>query len=173
MSTSVLLPQRETAVELTLGPILASAHDLWMAEADIALGPVTDPLATFFQRWTAVRYLWDQFAARFSLEQELLKELHSFVMPGLRERLGMQENRLARLQHDLDRLAHQRGTAREVARKSRDLLEALRLWYAEIEFAAGEIRRNDLSREGLRLLADLNPNRCGWADAHGSSGLQP
>jgi hypothetical protein len=144
MSASVLLPQCETAVEQTLGPILASVHDRWMAEAETALGPVTDPQATFFQRWAAVRYLWDQFAERFTLEQELLNELYPFMTPELRERLGMQANRLTRLQQDLDRLAHQRGTAREVARKSRDLLEALRLWYAEVEFAAGEIRLEDI-----------------------------
>ena len=53
------------------------------------------------------------------------------------------------------------------AHTTRQLIEALRLWYAEIEFAAGGIQRADLSREGARLLTELNSARCGWADATG------
>jgi hypothetical protein len=127
-----------------------------MAEADLALDPITDPLATFFQRWTAVRYLWDQFQERFLLEQELVDELHAFIPVEVRERLAMQIDRVNRLQQDMDRLAHQRGVARELARTARALLEALRLWYAEIEFAVGEIRQEDTSANVHRLLERLS-----------------
>jgi hypothetical protein len=156
MTASTLLPYRENVAEQTLAPILARVHDRWMAEADGALDPVTDPQATFFQRWTAVRYLWDQFAERFMLEQELIQELHAFIPLEIRERLAMQMDRVNRLHQDLDRLAHQRGVARELARTTRALLEALRLWYAEIEFAAGGIRQEDTSPDVHRLLESLN-----------------
>jgi hypothetical protein len=107
----------------------------------------------------------DQLLHRFHLERALLQELHAFVTPEMNERLGMQVDRLTRLLAEFTRLGQQRESARELARTTRDILAALRLWYAEIELAAGEIRR-DLGREGIRLLAELNPARCGWADAH-------
>ena len=156
MTTSLLFPRLESSVEPTLAPILARVHDRWMAEADIALGPVTDPQATFFQRWTAVRYLWDQFAQRTMLERGLLQQLHPFIPVEVRERLAMQIDRVDRLQEVMDRLAHQRGVARELAHTAEALLEALRLWYAEIEFAAGDIRQNDMGPDVHQLLERLN-----------------
>jgi aminoglycoside/choline kinase family phosphotransferase len=114
-----------------------------------------------------VRYVEDRLLERFHQERALLDELRSFLTPEIKERIWMQADRLARLLGEFARLGRQRQSARDLAHVTRDLLEAMRLWYAEIEFAAGGIRWNDLSREGLRLLADLNPNRCGWADACG------
>ena len=108
----------------------------------------------------------DQLLHRFHLEQALLEELHAFVTTEMNERLWMQADSLTRLLAEFTRLGWQRESARELARTTREILAALRLWYAEIELAAGEIRGSDLSREGLRLLAEFNPARCGWADAH-------
>ena len=156
MTATLLVPDREALVDTTLAPVLARVHDRSMAEHEVALDPISDPDATFFQRWAAVRYLWDQFAERFLLEQRLLDELHPFIPVELRNRLEMQIDRLGRLQHDLDRLAHQRGVARELASTTRALLEALRQWYAEIEFAAGEIRRSDISNSAQGILEKLN-----------------
>jgi hypothetical protein len=113
-----------------------------------------------------VRYVDDQLLHRFHLERALLKELHAFLTPEMNERLWIQADRLTRLLGEFTRLGRQRQSARELARTTREFLEALRLWYAEIELAAGEIRRSDLSSEGIRLLGELNPARCGWADAH-------
>lgn len=156
MTASTLLPYREGLVQQTLAPILARVHDRWMAEADVALDPITDPQATFFQRWTAVRYLWDQFAERFQLEQDLVEQLHPFIPAEIRARLTMQIDRVNRLQQEMDRLAHQRGVARELARTARALLEALRLWYAEIEFVAGDIRQEDTTAAVQRILDRLS-----------------
>ena len=146
MTTTLMNPPAQKRAEQTLASILAGAHDRWMADSDAVLGPVTDPNATFLQRWAAVRYVADGFLERFHLEQQLLEELHPFIMPELRERLRMQVGRLARLHQDLVRLAPQRGTAREVARTAREFLEALRLWYAEIELAVGALRQQEIGR---------------------------
>lgn len=139
----------------TLDPVLTLAHDAWMAEGDRLLGPVTDPNATFWERWTAVRYTEDLFRPRLELEQELVSQLHAFFTPELNARLTMQLERLERLYRDLYDLAHRQNTAREMAHTARELLEALRLWYAEIEFAAGKIRRADLSAATTQLLDEL------------------
>ena len=163
MSASLFLPAREARAGQTLAPILATVHDGWMADAGRSLGPITDPQATFFQRWAAVRYLWDRFAERFDLEQDLLNQLHPFVVAEARERLWMQVVRLNRLRRDLDQLAHRQGTAPDLARTARDLLEALRLWYAEIELAVGQVSLDQLSREANCLINRLS----GWSEAPG------
>ena len=153
-ATTVVSPLNR-AVRDTLDPLLAEIHDRWMAEADRVIGPITEPDATFFQRWAAVRYLWDVLPVRLQQEQELLDDLHPFIPDEIRERLSVQLDRLHHLHRDLDGLAHRTGTARELARTARALLEALRLWYAEIEFAAGEIERTDIGYAATSLLERL------------------
>ena len=166
MNTTAMAPQLNTRVSDTLGTRFTIAHDNWMSDGDRFLLPVADADATFWERWAAVRYVEDQLLERFQLERALLQELRAFLTPEMNERLWMQADRLTRLLGEFTRLGRQRESARELAHTTRDLIDALRLWYAEIEFAAGGIRWSDVSRDGIRLLAELNPTRCGWADAH-------
>jgi hypothetical protein len=149
----------------TLGRRFAEAHDNWMADADRFLLPVADANATFWERWAAVRHVEDQLLDRFQLERRLLDELRAFLTPEIKERLGMQADRLTRLLAEFRRLGRERARARELARTTRELVDALRLWYAKIEFGAGGIQWSDVNREGIRLLAEFNLARCGWADA--------
>lgn len=167
MHATAITPQPNARLGDTLSTKFCVAHDNWMADADRFLLPLTNVDATFWERWAAVRYVEEQLLGRFQLEQALLQELHPFVIAEIRERLWMQADRLIHILEEFKRLGRQRQSARELAHTARDLIEALRLWYAEIEFAAGGIRWSDMSREGVRLLAELNPRRCGWADARG------
>jgi hypothetical protein len=151
MCASLLILEPQTTVEETLDPILATTHDRWMADADQALRPVMEGDATFSQRWAAVRYVRDEFAERLQLE--LIDELYPHIHPEARERLSLQANRVKQLGQDLDNLAHQPGATREVALTARALLDALRLWYAEIEFGVGHTDLADVSPSVNRLLA--------------------
>jgi hypothetical protein len=150
----------------TLVRRLAAGHDDWMADADRFLLPVANANATFWERWGAVRYVEDELLDRFQLERRLLDELQAFLTAELKERLATQTDRLSRLLADFRRLGGERARARELAHTTRELLDALRLWYAEIEFAAGGIQSADINTEAIRLLAEFNGGRCGWADAH-------
>jgi hypothetical protein len=71
------------------------------------------------------------------------------------ERLAREGDRLARLRLELDRVGRRRGTAAEVAGGTRDLLEQLGVWCAEIELAAGGLTRDALPAEACDLLAHL------------------
>lgn len=166
MYATAMSPQLNSRVPDTLNTRFTVAHDNWMADGDRFLLPVANADATFWERWAAVRYVEDQLRQRFQVERLLLEELRAFLTPEMNERLWMQVDRLTRLLGTFGRLGRQRESARELAHTTRDLLEALRLWYAEVELAAGGIRWSDVSRDGIRLLAELNPARCGWADAH-------
>lgn len=150
MCATALIPRPPAVVEDALSGVLTTVHDGWMADGDRYLGPVTYPEATFLERWAAVSYLRNQFPERFKLEQGLLGELHSFFTPELKERLRMQADRLMRLHRDLEQLTQRHGAAREIAHTARELLETLRLWYAEVEFAAGGVHREDLSTRATR-----------------------
>ncbi|HSJ75208.1 MAG TPA: hypothetical protein VK899_03345 [Gemmatimonadales bacterium] len=151
--TATLPPRRPIgAAKQTLEDHLAPMHDRWMADCDVALGPVTDRDATFLQRWAAIRYIGDTFPERFQLEQDLVEELHPFILAEMRERLNMQMDRLVRLQQELDALGHQRGTARQIARAAREMVDALRLWYTDIEFAVGGLQLQDIGPRANALL---------------------
>jgi len=148
MCATTLIPRPHT--DEVLFRAMTSLHDSWMAEADQTLEPMMHRDATFWQRWAAVNFLREQFPERLALEAELLTELHAFLTAELNERLRMQIERLEHLHRELE-LNQRRATAREMAIAVRELLEALRLWYAEIEFAASVVRREDLGSRASRL----------------------
>lgn len=161
MNTTATVPQPNARVGETLSPKFTVAHDNWMADGDRFLLPVAEADATFWERWAALHYVDDQLLHRVHLERVLLEELHAFITAEMNERLCMQADRLTRLLAEFTRLGQQRESARELAHITREILAALRLWYAEIELAAGGIRRGDLGQEGIRLLAELGAARCG------------
>lgn len=149
-------PERATAATQTVGSILAQSHDRSMARCDRMLGPITDPDATFFQRWGAVRFVSEQLQERYLLEQELLDLLRPVLAPELRGRLQLQADRVWRLRQDIERLGTGHHTARELAHATRELIEALRLWYAEMEFGLGDVELGDIGSRAERILRQLN-----------------
>ena len=161
-----MTPQSNMQADDTIDARLIPAHDNWMADAARFLNPVTDADATFWQRWAAVRYVEEQLPARLGSERALLQQLRAFLPPEITKRLSMQAERLSVLVEHFNQVGRQRESAREVARTAWELTEALRLWYAEIEYAVGGIRVADVGRDEIRLLNGLNSARCGWADAN-------
>ena len=141
----------EQPLEAALRPI----HEGWLEDARRYLDPALNPGAEFWTRWAAVRYLNDEFLDQFEWERALVDELRVFLAEDACERLRQAGARLARLRLEVDRIGRRRGTAAEVAATSRDLLEQLALWCAEIEAAAGAIPRESLTMEGATLLAHL------------------
>jgi hypothetical protein len=163
MSATTLIPRPNASDALIR--VMTPLHDKWMADAEQTLEPLTHWDATFWARWGAVNYLREVFPRRLELEQELLTELHAFLTAELNDRLRMQLERLVRLHHDLEEFCQRRVPTSELARAVGRLLEALRLWYAEIELAGGGINRRDLATEADRVLGRIehsvfNPELC-------------
>lgn len=156
MCATTMIPRPDTAD--LLSRVMSPLHDTWMGEADQTLAPLVRNEATFWDRWAAVNYLRDQFPERARVEQELLTELHAFFTPEINERLRMQIERLTRLHAEVEQVSECRASARQMASAVRELLEALRLWYAEIELAVDAIHRKDLGARAARLLARLDPS---------------
>lgn len=141
--------------EQPLETILHPIHQGWLEDARQYLDPARNPGAEFWTRWAAVRYLNDEFLDRFEWERAFVDELHAFLPVDVTERLHRHGDRLARLRLELDRVGRRRGTGAEVATATREFLEQLALWCAEIEGAARTIPREALTGEGSTLLAHL------------------
>ena len=138
-----------------LAPVLRAAHEIWIRETDRFLSPVIVGEAPFWGRWTAVRYLADQFLGQYRRERALVDEVRPFLPPDIAERLTRDGERIGGLQCELDRVGRRRRTGHTVSVLSRELLQLLRSWCADIEEAAGQIPRDLLPEEGNRLVAEL------------------
>jgi hypothetical protein len=127
-----------------------------MAQCDRMLGPVMDPNATFVERWGALRFVSEQLQERCLLEQKLLGELQPLLPPQVWDQVQRQAGQVARYREDVERLARGRCTAHALAQAAQELVRALRLWYAEIEFGVQDLGRRDLTRRVWELLGQLN-----------------
>ena len=145
--------------DTTLDAVLSPVHDAWVEEVRRFLIPATTPTAPFWDRWSVVRYLNDQFMERFGWERALVAELRPFVAQHDTDTLWTGAERVAQLRLALDRVGRRRGTAGEFALVTEEFLKALELWCAEIELAARQIERDALAEEGERILAHLEAAR--------------
>lgn len=154
MTTSPLEP-RDTAEEQSLARVLGAAHEIWLRETTLFLSPSTTGEAGFWERWTGVRYLADQFQEPFDRERELVKEMRPFLPAETADQLSWEGERITQLGEALDKIGRRRGTAGTVAAASREFLQMLRQWCSHIEIAAGHVSRDLLPEEGARLVAEI------------------
>lgn len=155
MSPSKLKNRKPPLADGTLAPVLRQAHRAWVDEARRCLLPTTSTTASFWDRWTAVRYLADRFLGQYRRERALVEELRPFLPPDTLDRLSEEAERVAQVRLELDALGRRRGTAVKVAAASRSLLQLLRRWCSEIERAASRIPRSVLPEEAIRLVEEL------------------
>jgi hypothetical protein len=141
--------------EEPLEEVLRPIHNAWVEEARRFLEPALAPGADFWARWSAVRYLSDDFRNQYRLERALVDQLRPLLAAQVVERLVHESDRVLRLRLELDRIGRRRGTSAEVATGTRDLLGQLGVWCAEIELAGRGITRGALPVDGAELLAHL------------------
>jgi hypothetical protein len=154
MSAAIPLTAEIRAFD-TLESLLSPIHDLWIEEVERVLAPVMAPHASFWERWSAVRYLTDQFEDRFRLEYSLTDSSDGLLKPKMVSRLDSTRTALEFIRVQLIASGRRRGTSGVVAGLAGKLLQQAKLWCAQLEFAMREVRRDDLSRESRRLLEHL------------------
>jgi len=156
MSAASAIPLSiEARAPETLESLLSPIHDLWIEELERLLAPVMAPRADFWERWSAVRYLTDQFEAHFRLEYALADTLDGLLKPEVVSRLDATRRALEFIRTQLVDVGRRRGTSDVAAGLAGKLLEQAQLWCAELEFASGHVRRDELSPESRRLLEHL------------------
>ena len=136
----------------TVDSVLVTLHDRWLSETRRFVEPAASAGAGFWDRWTAVRYLADQFQAHFKLERALLVSLTTLIREDDAERLVTQAGELERLLAGLNQSGRRRGTGPAVADAVRQLMEGIAVWCAEFELATAGIPRDVLSENSTRLL---------------------
>jgi hypothetical protein len=144
--------QRVPSTASTIESTLVSLHDRWLNEIRRFVEPAASEGAGFWDRWTAVRYLADQFRDHFRLERALLVSIASLLRPDDVRRLTVQATELERILSELNQAGRRRGTGAAVAGKARRLMEVIAVWCAELEVATAGLRRESLSPEAARVL---------------------
>lgn len=154
MRATATAPILQESLDATLRPI----HRAWLEEARCLLEPALDGGADFWTRWSAIRYLADDFREQFRLEHGLVNELCPFLPAEASERLLRGGDRILHLRLELERLQRRgrRVATSELALGTRDLLEQLGVWCAEIETAAQDVRPDDLPAGAAVLIDQLN-----------------
>jgi hypothetical protein len=139
----------------TLGAMLAQVHEPWAAQVRLVLGPATDPQASFWTRWGAVRFLGDQFARRFRAECALMDELEGLVPSRAVARLEAARAEIDRAAAELRNVGRRRGVAQVMAELTTRFVEALAHWWAEVESATANLDQTDLPPSARRRLTRL------------------
>ena len=145
------IPQE--SLDETLRPI----HRAWLEEARCLLEPALETGADFWTRWAAIRYLSDDFREQFRLEHGLVNELCPFLPAEASGRLLRGGDRVLHLRLELERIQRlgRRVVMSELSIATRDLLEQLGVWLAEIEAAAEDLQPDDLSADVALLIDQL------------------
>ncbi len=149
--TSIAL-QSAAASDAPVESLLAPVHARWLEQLRDFVDPATIETAGFWNRWSATRYLGDQFLDHFRLERGLLSSIAHLLDADDAARLIEQAAHLEKVRARIDYLGRQRGTGVAVARDTRELVRALPTWCAEMESAAAGLRRDMMSSQANDLL---------------------
>src|SRR5580765_2455937 len=122
MCAAAVATVRAIRVDETLDALLSPTHDAWVEEARRLLLPATVPDATFWDRWSMVRYLNEGFLERFQVERALVRELQPFITVREMNTLEAGGERVARLHLALDRISRRRPATAEFAGKTAEFL---------------------------------------------------
>ena len=139
----------------TIKSVLAPIHGSWIRRTRRTLEPVLSRDASFWDRWTAVRYLDDPFDDHYHHEVALVGSLVPLLPPAVAGRLTTLTETLDESRAQLDRVGRRRGVARAVSVVAREFLDLFQLWCTEVEAAVGGLLRENLPERSQELLAAL------------------
>ena len=139
----------------TVGARLRDIHRQWMNETWQWLAPALSPGADFWNGWSAVRYINDQFGRRYRRQRALETAILPLLRPADAVQLRATAEALERTRRDLDRIGRRQGMTEVVAALSGRFLDRLGIWFAEIRRVTQELTRDELPPQGRRALAQL------------------
>ncbi len=144
-----------TARVSTIASVLSPIHAYWLGRTRTTVEPMLSREASFWDRWTGVRYLADPFAEHYQREVELVGSLLPLLPPEAACRLTTLTETLDHARVQLDRVGRRRGVARAVSVIAREFLDLFQLWCTEVEAAVEGLRREKLPERSGQLLAAL------------------
>ncbi len=125
-------------------PLDAKLHDLnrrWMEETSEWLTPALAPDADFWNGWSAVRYINDQFDRQYLRKCALVAAILPLLRPTDAFVLRAATVLLERARRDLDRIGRRQGATEAVRAVTWRFLQLLRTWLGQIECATQKADR--------------------------------
>jgi len=139
----------------TVRAALRDIHHMWMRDTLQWLAPTLSPRADFWDGWSAVRYINDQFDRKYRRQRTLVKAILPLLQPADAFLLRSATTELELMRRHLNRMAGRRNMMEVVAAASCRFLELLGAWFNELERVTDGLTRADLSVQGRRALARL------------------
>ena len=141
---------------------LRDLHRRWMEETSAWLTPASAPDADFWNGWSAVRYINDQFDRQYRRKCALVAAILPLLRPADAFALSAATVLLERTRRDLDRIGRRLDATEMVRAVTRRFLRLLRTWLGEIERATANLTVGDLPAEGRRALIQLTAGAATW-----------
>ncbi len=138
-----------------LSAILREIHGPWIREVRQHLEPAMAADASFWDGWGVTRYLGDRFDRQYWRKNALVAAMLPLLRPRDAALLQADGETLEEVRRNLIGLGRRQGVTATVATTSRQFLELLRNWLAQIERLASGLTREDLPHPGRRALARL------------------
>jgi hypothetical protein len=153
--TACVIHPAPQGAPLTVSATLRDIHRRWMNETWQWLAPALSPSADFWNGWSAVRYINDQFHRQYRRQQALVTATLPLLRPAEAVQLRATAEALERTRRDLDRIGRRQGMTEAVAALSGRFLDLLGAWFAEIQRVTEEFSRDELPPQGRRALRQL------------------
>jgi hypothetical protein len=144
----------QTRSATTVADVLVPLHEQWLATVHRAIGPALLGTSTVWDRWTAVRYLRDEFAARFENERSLVRRIPRLDREAF-QRIEAGSDTLERLRVQVGLAGRHRHTGGLVMLLLQNLLELLVDWCKAVERAVACVPLASLPIEAVQVLTDL------------------
>jgi hypothetical protein len=139
----------------TVSSTLRDIHRQWMNETWQWIAPALSPRADFWNGWSAVRYINDQFHRQYRRQRSFVTAILPLLQPADAVQLRTGTEALERTRRHLDRVGRRQGMTEVVAALSGQFLDLLGAWFAEIQRVTEELTRDELPLQGRRALRQL------------------
>jgi hypothetical protein len=139
----------------TLCTVLRDIHHRWMSDTLRWLAPTLSANADFWDGWSAVRYINDQFDRKYRRQRTLVKAILPLLRPADTFRLQSTTVELELMRRHLNRVAGRCQMTEVVAAASCHFLELLAAWFGELQRVTQGLNRDDVPPQGQRALARL------------------
>jgi hypothetical protein len=160
MTTELLVVARVPSVSRHSGPVvgrgLREIHRRWLDETRDWLAPATSAEADFWNGWSAVRYLDDQFQRLYRRQLAFVRAIFPLLTRSEAYLLGAKTAQLERVRRNLDRLGRQQGMVSVVAAACSYFLTLLEEWFEQIQRLTHGLTRADLPEPARRALGQLH-----------------
>jgi hypothetical protein len=128
---------------------------MWLDQASAWLAPAMEPEADFWDGWGAVRYLDDQFARLYRLQDAFVKAILTRISPSDALQLKQKTTELKAARRKLDRVGRRKGMAQAVAAACALFLGLFEAWLEEIQRLMQGVTRAELPPPAQEALARL------------------